>query len=411
VSSSGKSTWYQDSDGDGWCTTTSTTACDLPDGYAEYKADCDDTDATTNNFATEQCDGVDHDCDDYYNDSKDCGTWPYMAILSAVLFYDSQPDLIFPQNTAKQITILSNKNDNLTYATTTLTKDCKVLSAGTGDLDGDEDLDIIMGCNSTSGLYWFKNTGSAFSSSATQIDSSSTTLVNAPNAIATADMNKDNLVDVVVADYNLSSVLVWLNSSTGVFTKVVTVTSTLASADTLLIADVNNDGWNDIVANGTSELKWYQNDQSTSGSFSVKDIATGKFSAMDIADLDGDGNTDDLVVIDSKNKYLMLYSYGGTSWSGTTIFSNTSSIFTVNIADIDLDDEKDIVVGLYTGQVYYLEKGDGSWSTQTLIADGVSNLYGATVLDVEYDDDPDVVTLYDTGASVRWHVNGIYEFP
>jgi len=56
-------TWYQDSDGDGYGGTTSTVACDQPSGYESADGDCDDSDDEINPDADEVCDGTDNDCD------------------------------------------------------------------------------------------------------------------------------------------------------------------------------------------------------------------------------------------------------------------------------------------------------------------------------------------------------------
>jgi len=58
------STWYLDSDGDGYGLATSTTlACDEPSLHASVADDCDDGDSTVNPGATEICgDGLDNDC-------------------------------------------------------------------------------------------------------------------------------------------------------------------------------------------------------------------------------------------------------------------------------------------------------------------------------------------------------------
>ncbi len=59
-----ESTWYPDADGDGYGTRTGwVMSCDMPVGYAPFRTDCDDTDASAFPGATETCDGDDEDCD------------------------------------------------------------------------------------------------------------------------------------------------------------------------------------------------------------------------------------------------------------------------------------------------------------------------------------------------------------
>ena len=58
------STWYADSDGDGYgAAGRSTTACEEPSGYVSDDTDCDDSDPDINPGAIEICNGVDDDCD------------------------------------------------------------------------------------------------------------------------------------------------------------------------------------------------------------------------------------------------------------------------------------------------------------------------------------------------------------
>ena len=56
-------TYYLDSDGDTFGSTTSTTACDVPSGYSITNTDCNDSEITIYLGATERCNGVDDDCD------------------------------------------------------------------------------------------------------------------------------------------------------------------------------------------------------------------------------------------------------------------------------------------------------------------------------------------------------------
>ncbi|MFH1464050.1 MAG: putative metal-binding motif-containing protein [Pseudomonadota bacterium] len=58
------STWYTDSDGDGYGSHAgSVEACSQPDGYADNADDCDDHDDAIYPGAREVCDGEDNDCD------------------------------------------------------------------------------------------------------------------------------------------------------------------------------------------------------------------------------------------------------------------------------------------------------------------------------------------------------------
>jgi len=56
--------FYADADGDGHGLLTETIdACDQPSGYSSTSTDCDDTEAAVNPDASEDCDGVDTNCD------------------------------------------------------------------------------------------------------------------------------------------------------------------------------------------------------------------------------------------------------------------------------------------------------------------------------------------------------------
>jgi len=70
VAAAGKSTYYEDSDGDGYGGATTGSYCDLPSGYVATSTDCDDTAAAVHPGATEVCDAsnTDEDCDGMADD-------------------------------------------------------------------------------------------------------------------------------------------------------------------------------------------------------------------------------------------------------------------------------------------------------------------------------------------------------
>ena len=64
IDEDGDSTWYRDTDGDGFGDPgLSFVACEPPDSYVADSTDCDDSDASINPDAEEVCDGIDNDCD------------------------------------------------------------------------------------------------------------------------------------------------------------------------------------------------------------------------------------------------------------------------------------------------------------------------------------------------------------
>ncbi len=68
----GTLTWYRDLDGDSYGdATTSTAACDQPEGYNSDNSDCDDTRADVNPAASEVCNDLDDDCDGLVDDADD----------------------------------------------------------------------------------------------------------------------------------------------------------------------------------------------------------------------------------------------------------------------------------------------------------------------------------------------------
>lgn len=76
-------TYYLDADSDNYgVTTTTTTACSVPSGYAAYSTDCDDSNASINPGESEACNGIDDDCD---------GTWDE-GLTANTYYQDSDSD-------------------------------------------------------------------------------------------------------------------------------------------------------------------------------------------------------------------------------------------------------------------------------------------------------------------------------
>ena len=77
-----KTSWYKDTDGDGFGNLAmSVESCLQPEGYVSNSLDCNDSDVTINPDADEICDEIDNDCDGLVDDDDSdfdpiaIGTW------------------------------------------------------------------------------------------------------------------------------------------------------------------------------------------------------------------------------------------------------------------------------------------------------------------------------------------------
>ena len=86
-----ENTYFLDADGDGYgMPESTTTACDLPEGYSEVFSDCDDSMDDTFPGAYEFCDDRDNDCNSLIDD--DCGSRRDYVMFVTSTFIESSED-------------------------------------------------------------------------------------------------------------------------------------------------------------------------------------------------------------------------------------------------------------------------------------------------------------------------------
>ena len=177
VDSSTWTTWYADSDADGYGDEeTSSASCEAPSSYVEDASDCDDSDGEVNPGATEVCDnGVDDDCS---GDASGCTlTGEYDDTLADLL-------------------VTSSSSGDYTGAEMTA-----------GDYDGDGVTDLVVSsyyANSGRGsvsLFWGPVTADADISSADATWVGDGTYDYAGKFMESGDLDGDGYDDLVVAAY------------------------------------------------------------------------------------------------------------------------------------------------------------------------------------------------------------------
>ena len=184
----------------------------------------------------------------------------------------------------------------------------------------------------------------------------------APNSptVAFGDVTDDGAPDLYVGDYlNTLEDRLLINDGNGFFTdetssRVSAWLTTSTFTAHAVIADLNHDGYNDIVktnALGTYDLRLGYNDPNNPGFFIEANSqiicnCANYFVAVD--DLNNDGLLDIVEADDSPDKYFLNLGNGADTQADwvTFTFPNSSTGFDNNtvIADLDKDGWKDVII-------------------------------------------------------------------
>jgi FG-GAP-like repeat len=246
-----------------------------------------------------------------------------------------------PQNQTKLYT--NDGTGNFTEITTSTFTNVGESQAIFKDLDNDGDLD----------LYFSGQPNSSSSSIFTRIytNNGSGVFTQVPNAglpnikwrgAAIADVDNDGDQDIVMTGTGSGVSGVYLNNGNAVFTPQGNSPFSAVSGPVAFI-DMENDGDQDVVISGGSSIKLYQNNGS--GIFTLNNNSS--FAAIsgqdiDVADTDNDGDLDFLVNGNYQN-LLYLNNGSGVFTQVTTTFLPTSDGSNA-IADLDNDGDQDILI-------------------------------------------------------------------
>lgn len=261
------------------------------------------------------------------------------------------------------------------------------IDVDTGDIDGDGDLDIVVANGSVQAeandIYVNDGSGNFTRKGVLWVTGSTTEFTDNCWSVRLADADNDGDLDLFTANFDFSPTesTVFYNNGSGdfVFYQGSSTIGPLGIALGMAVADFNGDGYVDVAygnlgqpAMGTSNritVCW----NNGSGAFTTTSVAACSSSPYgpEAADVDGDGDMDLAIGVESGQSFIMLNS--GTAFTSTTAIGSTSSTaHGLAFADIDGDGDLDCAS---PARVYFNgsnKPGIAVTSNSATVADGAT---------------------------------------
>lgn len=388
--------------------------------------------------------------------------------------------------------LYSNQNQNIHWSRIKIDTPLKPIGFEVGDFDGDGDLDIFGLESHANRIVWYENRNNALNGTKDIIEENNNTLKQVHGSylidmngdghediivcshegnfvgwyditnnwtchtitrnsygheVAAADFDKDEDTDVISVYHTpsgLYGVDLMINPGNSVQENwsVYHIDSSLSGAFTVYVADVNNDGYEDIIANSYSlgDVIWYENIMHKPQQEKFrKHIIISFVDARESLpyDLDNDGDVDIITCDYGKKSHWWLpngiakiltripgISHGfvrdnsggrilwyenvdnGSKWREHVIDSNLPYGYVIEVADINGDKKPDIVVtsgrmkggANVHGSVQWYEAKDGDifkpWEKHAIDTNGKYEARGLAIADFNGDGKMDILVGY-----------------
>ena len=219
---------------------------------------------------------------------------------------------------------------------------------------------------------------------------------DAPEGVASGDLNGDGFLDLVVTATNPDRMEVWMNDMDGTYTLGAT-TPLAAGADPrhVVLADLNGDLLLDaaFLLYGTNELQLATG--LGGGTFALGSIFATGLNPVDIetADADGDQDADLLVVNQGDDNVTMFFNDGAGVMSGMNLAVGDAP-HGCTFGDFDGDTDMDFAVSNTADQTVsvYENQGQGVFGAWTTIV-GNHPFFGIVAGDLDGDQDDDLAVV------------------
>lgn len=262
------------------------------------------------------------------------------------------------------------------------------------DLDGDGDNDVIYSSVNNDVIAWYENLGGAVFGTQKIISTS----IDSPSSIYCSDIDGDSDADIVIGTSSENKIVWFENLGSGVFSTDLTLAYYTGNILDIIVADLDNDSDGDIIVANYSqdEIVWFEN--ISAGVFSTENMVTSLVDgviSISCVDINGDSLIDIVSASNFDNKVAWYKNLGSGSFSSQKIISlDNDEPASIYCDDLDSDGDIDVrstSPGDYK-VAWYKNLGSDIFSSQIVI-ETLNGPYDVCSGDLDIDGDVDIITV------------------
>ncbi|NUN69346.1 MAG: VCBS repeat-containing protein, partial [Bacteroidetes bacterium] len=325
---------------------------------------------------------------------------------------DGYIDIATTSSLHDNMSVLLNNGDG-TFASRVDYATLNAFDISAADVNGDGDMDLVVANNNIKGFSVFINNGSG--SFSTRNDYEFSAFQSNAQYLVTADMDGDGDIDVVLNDLT-SNYLHLMKNTGGSFSSAGGDFAFTTKFGPLAAGDLDKDGDMDIVASGATvdSVEYFTNNGTGTLTMQTRFYWSNTDGPTDVlvADINSTtGNKNDLVFLSGIGEKLTYFRNNFTELDEAAEISVGEYPIAVKAADIDSDNDLDLLVANYNDATFSVLTNAGSIGSYAYSVTQTNTLSNypddLATADLDGDGDMDVVTIHnDATLSVFQNYNG-----
>lgn len=263
-------------------------------------------------------------------------------VLALDVTGDGLPDIVAPAFAATNIAILTNTGLGTFALSRTVAVAGGPYALASGDFNRDGKVDLVNGDNTTGLLTLLTNDGHGGFVASSSLPTGAP--LSNPKGVGVGDFNGDGWLDVVVANRNINSLVIYTNDHHGKLVQALTA-PTANCPSTVAVADFNNDGWPDVTASDgcdNSIIVWLNDGHGGLGQPTLFPVGNCP-AAITVGDVNSDGWPDIITANVCDNTLSVMTNNGAGGFALSSTLNTDSLPDALLAADVNGDGLPDLV--------------------------------------------------------------------